>query len=69
METIKTMNNNCSIVLKSEVYYVKSYDTLVAIILHDINEIHVDKYYSNTTSKHIGMVAKFLNYKIVKHYV
>lgn len=46
--------------------FIKSYDTYVAYICHDLNTIYTLGYWSMTTSKHINIVANEYGYKVVK---
>ena len=45
-----------------------SYLTKVGILDHFNQQIHVDKWWSVTTSKHINYVAKKYDYEVIKHY-
>ena len=45
-----------------------SYLTKVAIIDHFNEQIHINKWWSVTTSKHINYVAKQYDYEVIKHY-
>ncbi len=45
-----------------------SYLTNVATLDHFNEQIHVNKWWSVTTSKHINYVAKQYDYEVIKHY-
>jgi len=55
---------NLSIVNIEGVEYVKSYDTLVAVLDHKTETMYMLGWWSKTTSKHINYVVKELNYKL-----
>lgn len=53
------------VVIDSKVY---SYNTHVADINHEKNEVISYRFYSQTTTKHINYVASQLMYKHIKNY-
>jgi hypothetical protein len=52
--------------LKVEGDKIFSYNTHVATIDHEERKVYVDTWWSLTTSKHIGYVARELNYYLEK---
>jgi len=54
--------------LKTSEDSIFSYGTKVAIIDHFMELVHVPKWWSVTTSKHINYVASEYGYEVVNHY-
>ena len=54
--------------LKLELNSVFSYDTLVAIIDWETKEIYQNKYYSQTTQKHINYIADYFDLILIKNF-
>ena len=66
MSTFKKYKKNLSVVELQGKLYVKSYNTLVAKIDYEYNELIQLGYWSVTTQKHINYAASQLNLKIIK---
>ena len=47
---------------------IYSYNTNVATIDHEKNEVIVLNWWSVTTSKHINYIASLLGYEVIKNY-
>jgi hypothetical protein len=66
MSTFKKYKKNLSVVELHGKLYVRSYQTLVAKIDYEYNELVQLGYWSVTTQKHINYAAAQLNLKLIK---
>lgn len=65
MSTFPKYKQNQSIVNLDGTEYIKSYDTLVARLNHNTNELIQLGYWSQTTQKHINYAANYMNLNLV----
>jgi len=67
LTTLSKMNKYKENLLVSE-EAIFSYLTKVAIIDHFNEQIHVKKWYSVTTSKHINYIGREYDYDVINYY-